>query len=121
VLDVFDKTYSLWTQRRSRFGIKDNKDFTELLLSEVRKRFLKSQPPQQEEIKEICEGQILSIIWRNGVWYGWIKRGVEHENVYFDSRGYKGETGKLVQNRKVRFEIGRNDKGVFARNVSLTS
>jgi cold shock CspA family protein len=121
VLEVFDETYQVWTQNRSRFSIKDNKDFTELLINQARKRFLKSQPPQQEETKEACAGEILRIISRNGVWFGWIRRGMQHENVYFDSRGYRGEPGELIPNRKVSFEIGRNDKGSYAKNVVLTS
>src|SRR5271165_5102486 len=121
VLDVFDKTYGLWTQKGgSRFGIKDNKEFTDLLLQQAERRFTQGQPSKdQDDGRETCEGDLLRIIWRNGLWFGFIKRGFEYENVYFDSRGYRGESRELIPNRRVRFEIAKGDRGHFAKNVTL--
>jgi cold shock CspA family protein len=121
VLDVFDKTHRMWTQKgESRFGIKDNKEFTDLLLQQARARFTQTQRPKDhEDLAEVYEGQVLRIIWRGGVWFGFIKRDAEQENVYFDSRAYKGEPRELGPNRRVRFELGQGEKGWFARNLSF--
>src|SRR5438067_1434426 len=50
--------------------------------------------------REMCEGEVLRIVWRQGVWFGFIKRGIELENVYFDSRGFGGETTELTPDRR---------------------
>jgi hypothetical protein len=121
VLGVFDDTYLLWTQKGgSRFGIKDNKEFTELLLQQAARKFTQIQAStDQDDGKEMCDGEILRVIWRNGVWFGFIKHGVDYENVYFDSRGYHGEARDLIPNRRLRFEIATSTKGQFAKNVIL--
>jgi cold shock CspA family protein len=121
VLEVFDATHELWTKKGgSRFGIKDNKEFTDLLLREAARRFTHSQPSgDKDDGRRACEGQILRIIWRNGVWFGFIRRGFEYENVYFDSRSYRGEPRELVPNRRVTFELATSGRGHFARNVAL--
>lgn len=121
VLNVFDITYRLWTQDRSRHAIKDNKDFTDLLIRQSRERFVKSQVSTSEisedETKTIYQGKILRVIWNHGIWFGFIKRGWQYENVYFDSRGYQGEPRELIPDREVRFNIVHGDRGDFARNV----
>ncbi|MGA3326203.1 MAG: AIPR family protein [Terriglobia bacterium] len=121
VLEVFDKAHRLWTQKGgSRFGIKDNKEFTDLLIQQTARHFAHQlRPAPREETREQSEGQILRIIYRNGVWFGFIKRRAEQENIYFDGRGYKGDPAELVVGRKVTFEVGRSEKALFARNVTL--
>lgn len=121
VLKVFDKAYSLWVQQGgSRFGIKDNKDFTDLLIKEALNHFTQNElPKEQIATVEGNGGKILHIVWRNGIWFGFIKRGTELENVYFDSRGYGGEPRELIPGRQVKFEMAKGDRGLFARNVTL--
>lgn len=121
VLGVFDTAYKLWTQKGgSRFGIKDNREFTDLLLQQAARKFIQNQPSRDpHENRRTCEGEILRVIWRNGIWFGFIKRGFEYENVYFDGRGYQGEPRELVPDRRVRFEIAKSEKGFYAKNVTL--
>jgi cold shock CspA family protein len=121
VLDVFETASKLWTKKGgSRFGMKDNREFTDLLLQQAARRFTQGPlPSEQDDGRQASEGEILQIIWRNGVWFGFIKRGFEYENVYFDSRGYRGEPRELVPKRKVRFEIATSRKGLFAKSVTL--
>lgn len=121
VLDVFETAYKLWTQEGgSRFGIKDTKGFTDLLLQQAARTFTQTPLPRDHgDGRRVSEGEILRVIWRNGVWFGFIKRGFEYENVYFDSRGYRGEPRELVPDRRVRFEIATGEKGFFAKNVTL--
>src|SRR5690606_3921162 len=37
ILDVFDECVHIWSKSKSRYGIKDNREFTDLLLEETRK------------------------------------------------------------------------------------
>jgi cold shock CspA family protein len=60
---------------------------------------------------------VLRIVWRHGLWFGFITRGTELENVYVDSRGYRGDPEDLTPERHVRFEIAKGERGLFARNV----
>ncbi|MDR3571904.1 MAG: AIPR family protein, partial [Candidatus Pacebacteria bacterium] len=121
VLDVFDSTLRAWTdQGGSRFGIKDNREFTDRLVRESQRCFTTSQAAKvRDDERETCEGEVLHIVWKHGVWFGFIKRGIALENVYFDSRGFHGEPSELTPERRVRFEIARGDRGLFAKNVTL--
>jgi cold shock CspA family protein len=121
VIQVFDDAYRIWTEKGgSRFGIKDNKGFTELLVREARSHFAQPDKPKTvEDGREFVEGEILRITWRNTQWFGFIKRGRALENVYFDSRGYVGEPRELIPQRRVRFELATGKKGAFAKHVTL--
>jgi cold shock CspA family protein len=122
VLDIFDATQDLWAKNnRSRFGIKDSKDFSELLIKEAREYFIQSPALADEEDNQVIhKGTILRIIWKKDYWFGFIKHGNQYEdNVYFDSRDYRGDVKNLSPNTPVQFEIGKNDKGYFGTNVQL--
>jgi len=120
VLDVFDQTQSLWTKTRSPFGMKDNKEFTELLLQNARKRFIQGPtPPVVDDAEITFEGTVLRIVWKNGHWFGFIAHGLQYDNLYFDRYGFVGEVRELVPHVKVKFGIGTNDKGKIATNVEL--
>ena len=120
-VEVFDTANKLWIQKgASRFGIKDIKEFTDLLTQQAARRFgLRRTSRKQDEVRVTCEGELLRVIWRNGVWFGFINRGSEHDNVYFDRRGYRGEPRELIPNTRLRFEIAAGERGPFARNVTL--
>jgi cold shock CspA family protein len=106
--------------RRSPYGIKDIKEFTDLLLKQARQYFATSEAPKTaDDLRGTFEGKVLRLVWRGGLWFGFITRGVQDENVYFDSRGYPGEPRELVPEQRVRFDIGKSEKGLFARNVTL--
>lgn len=121
VLDVFDGCLRIWTkdQSRSRHGIKDNKDFTELLLSESRKRFIQGSELVPVEDYPTYSGNILRVIFRDGVWFGFIDRGYQYDNVYFDSRGFRGDVRDLLPGLPVSFELCDGDRGPFGRNVVI--
>jgi cold shock CspA family protein len=62
VLSVFDSTKKLWTQRgKSSYGIKDNKEFTELLLQRARESFIRGLI-QEDSNNIIYEGTVFRII-----------------------------------------------------------
>ncbi len=119
VLNVFDTTQKKWTESRSRFGIKDNKDFTELLIKVAREHFIQKQKPVTTEEKNLHKGKVLRISLNHGVWFGFIKRGVQDENVYFDSRNFNGQVRDLIPGTEVTFELGKREKGEYARNVRI--
>lgn len=123
VLIVFDKTFELWIKKRSRHAIKDNNDFTELLIIQCRKYFMNEKETtfvlDTDEEMSLEHGEIFTIIWNHGVWFGFIKRGWQFENLYFDSRGYDGDPRKLSPRKLVQFEIGHSERGDFAKNVRL--
>lgn len=119
VLKVFDKIQKKWNESKSRFGIKDNKEFTDLLVKLSREHFIQSQDPVIKEETYRHKGKILRVTWRHGVWFGFIKRGIQYDNIYFDSRAYNGELRDLIPGTEVEFELGKRLKGEFARNVRI--
>lgn len=121
VLGAFDRVERLWKERGgSPHGIKDNKEFTDLLIHQVGEQFFKSTTgkPKNEE-RDTSRGEVLRIVWRHGVWFGFIKRGPGLENVYFDSRGFDGNPEDLVPGSRVRAVLAQSDRGIFARSVVL--
>src|SRR6266542_3363667 len=44
ILPIFNSAFKTWLDRgRSRFGVKDNKEFTDLLIDQARKNFMPNQ------------------------------------------------------------------------------
>ena len=120
VLLVFDSSQKKWSQNKSRFGIKDNKEFTELLLKQSREYYMDAQTPITDDVaKLVHQGKILRINWNGGSWFGFIKREGPYDNLFFNNRSYRGEPRNLLQDSKVTFEIGHNEKGEHATNVVI--
>jgi hypothetical protein len=123
VTKVFDIAEKTWLEQGgSQSGIKDQKGFTELLSKICLAQFFVSQPtPVKEEEPPLYESVILNIIHRGDVWFGFIKRGLYEENLYFDDRGYKGDINKLLPYTKVRYQLGSNLRGDMAINIELVN
>lgn len=121
VLEAFDSIQKLWLElNKSPHGIKDNKEFTDLLIENSRKYFIQNQPPiNEKDAVTVYEGSILRIIPKKSHWFGFIERGYQYENVYFDNRVYKGDISKLLPKTRVKFEIGDDKKPSFATKVEL--
>lgn len=120
VLEAFDSIQKLWLElNKSRFGMKDNKEFTDLLIKNSRKYFIQDQAPiNEKDAVTVYEGSILRIISNKSHWFGFIERGYQYENVYFNNRAYKGDISKLLPKTRVKFEIG-DGKRPFATKVEL--
>lgn len=120
VLKVFDTTRTLWIKRgRSADGIKDNKEFTELLVKEAREYFIQGLI-QEEDDNIIYEGIVFNIFHRNEYWFGFIKHvNRDEDNVYFDSRGYVGNVRDLSPGTHIKFERKINTKGYYADNIQI--
>lgn len=125
VVKVFQKSMDLWVSHgNSRYGIKDRKDFTSMMLDLARKSLIDKKEIEVPIINnqpDFMEGYILIVHFDKTQWFGFIKTIYFTENVYFDSRNYKGEIRKLLPNTKVKFVIKRRSKKgkelLYADNV----
>lgn len=125
VVKVFQKSMDLWVSHgNSRYGIKDRKDFTSMMLDLARKSLIDKKEIEVPIINnqpDFMEGYILIVHFDKTQWFGFIKTIYFTENVYFDSRNYKGEIRKLLPNTKVKFVIKRRSKNgkelLYADNV----
>jgi len=111
----FDGAMVAWLEfGKSGYGIKDSKDFTDLL---IRRLALQDTTPPiaNVTIQESVLGSILRIIWKeDDHWFGFISRGNYNDNVYFDKWAYTGDLSRLVPGTKVEYEI---ESGTRAKHV----
>jgi hypothetical protein len=124
VIQVFDNAQKSWLDLgKSRFGIKDSKEFTELLVKESHRGEVNAKgiTTNSEEVKELLDGQVLTILNGKNGWYGFISRGLNLENVYFDNRGYTDTIDKLLPKTKVKFELKKGINGYYSPNVMLVN
>ncbi|QQT61927.1 AIPR family protein [Sphingobacterium multivorum] len=112
----FDEITKLWIkQGGSRFGIKDNKAFTELLLKSIQSVEEVDGDLKKAEFK--YTGKILRLVEKEkGLWHCFIESDELGENIYFDSRSFKGNPKTLTTGKKVRFDIMTTKK---ARSVAV--
>lgn len=138
-VDCFEETVNIWLRSgRSRFGMKDSKDFTDQLLRQARSRFIEGEPlvtsedhrpTEKDEMSSATsetsglthEGEILDIIWRDGRWFAFIKGGRFDENIYFDARAFVGDPLTLARGSRVTYEASFGQRGPYAATVKLAS
>jgi cold shock CspA family protein len=121
-INTYDRVQEVWISRGKSFhGIKDNKEFTDLLIETLHSPNSQVESNEYNDVEDepFYEGKVLNIIWRGDVWFGFIKRGRYEDNLYFDSRGFEGDVSKLTNQTRVRYEIGQNMRGDMAINVEL--
>lgn len=124
ILPIFDQATSEWVKKGNSYhGIKDRKEFTELLQELSRKLLLGDQYPQQNNNEDnLQRGTIFSIRIADGKWYGFIKQGNQLDNLYFDDRGFKGGVAQLQPHIKVEYKSNTKKNGkLFATDVKLIS
>lgn len=110
-VSVFQEVRDQWTKKGgSRFGIKDNRAFTDLLLSVTRKKFF-AKPTTEVESEKKYRGDILRVIYRDNLWHCFIDCKDLLDNVYFDSRGYKADAKKLKPAVTVEFSVMETKSG----------
>lgn len=115
---TFTEIRNLWIQKGgSEFGIKDNKAFTELLLSHTKQKFVEDQPELIVENEQIFQGKILRVVNKAiHYWHCFIESPELESNVYFDSRAYKSDLKELKPNQPVRFTIFETKSGKLSAN-----
>jgi cold shock CspA family protein len=104
-------------ENREKEAIAFEKFVNYILFSLDHKHFIHNTfQTKEKDIATIYEGTILKIISTSDRWYGFIRRGFQYENVYFDNRVYKGDITKLIPKTKVCFEM-ENDTKPRAKRV----
>lgn len=119
-IEIFNKVQKKWQEQgKSFYGMKDNKEFTDLLLKEINPQKVFDEKIAEEKINQQLVGRIVTIIKKNGIWFGFIDQGSNYDNIYFDNRGYSNDVNDLQINLKVMYEVGYNQQGEMAKNVIL--
>lgn len=131
IYELFEKSVETWVNMgKSQFAIKDNCEFTDFLEESARKTYVNKSTNDNTKktlINEVIEdwksGKILSIRINNNKWFAFITYDKNCENVYFDSRAFKGNFNDLRPSLKVRFQLSsKRDNDIvkyFATTVEL--
>ena len=109
-ISLFDKQRNKWSSElhRSPDGIKDIKDFTDLLLSEIRKNTGFTSDLVEDE-NYLYKGKIVKIIKdRFGKYCGFIER--QPNDVFFHSSSTKGMNFFDAEGKLVSYKISTNPK-----------
>lgn len=126
---ILDNALAIWIKGgHSPYGIKDNQDFTKILTEEINKVKKNTAPtikPVVETPSEVyLKGKILSYNPTINInrWYAFIIPEDDGDNVYFDSRSYKGEVRKLVPGSNVEYILSSDiSRGLRAKEVRFNS
>lgn len=120
---IFENAKNIWINEmgKSRDGMKDVSEFTELLLQQVRKQFPIKKELHCNDSEHKYYGIVQStLLDKNYHWYGFIKR--EPENIFFHSAQNRDLDFNNLRGRNVEYAISinpKNDRPV-AINVKCT-
>ena len=132
---IFSQCYADWIKSgNNKYAVKEKKEFTDLLKESARKTFIDISQQKVDYIIEPVgesekwfDGTILSVRISNNRWFGFIKTGMNQENIYFDKKGYKDEFRELIPGRKVCFKYQKRsnkdsqDQMLYATEVKLVN
>ena len=115
-LACMENCVEVWINERkkSKFAIKDNKDFTAHLLSS-----LKSEVKMDN--RNFLSGKVNNVIQRDGRVFAFITYG-SNESIYFDNRSIDSNIilNANLKGKRVKFDVGESNNGKkFAKNVEL--
>ena len=127
-VDFFKRMTKEWIDAGgSKYGVKDSKAFTDLLLKNLSERAggkpttqVGEQPEDERE-----NGVIINLVYNNGDhWYAFIKPEDEGENLYFNKRNYTGELRRIIVGQKVSFvrkkRQDKDGKKLYADDVRIS-
>ena len=123
-IQLFETVREKWIEKGgSPHGIKDNKGFTELLLSVIKDKYYAERPLPVTKDSKVFKGEILRIINnKKKLWHSFIESPEFAENIYFDSRSFNGSFTDLKPKLKVEFEIIKTNTGrTYANKVEIKS
>ena len=113
-VEFFDILNREWIKTGgSKFGVKDSKAFTDLLVKRLREKTGdKTAPHTAGPVEERENGTVINLVYRNDEhWYAFVKPEDEGENLYFDKRNYTGEIRRIITGEQVTFvRKRRSDK-----------
>lgn len=121
-ISIFNLSQNRWKEiGKSAYGIKDNKDFTDLLkqiILEENNNTTKDDNDYECDNTKL-EGVVVNIIKRKDHWFGFIKTDDNQDNIYFDHRGLTESVGSIQPGMNVICEINTNNTKPFATNIRL--
>ncbi|MDZ7324069.1 AIPR family protein [Kosakonia sacchari] len=120
-LEIFDYSQRKWEEiGKSAYGIKDNKEFTDLVSSIIIESTQTSEKPGDEDYRgdDKYEGKIVNIVKRKDHWFGFIKLDEYQDNIYFDQRGLNHPLNSLKPGVSVVCEIIKGGAKPFATNIT---
>ena len=109
-IKLFDETRKEWSEKlnKSIHGIKDNKDFTQLLIKNLRINGSVTSDMVEDD-NYIYKGRIVKIIKdRYGKYCGFIER--KPDNIFFHSASAKGMNLFNAENKLVCYKVSTNPK-----------
>lgn len=107
VVKIFDQAMTIWTTNGgSAYGIKDRKEFTELLLLVAGNRF--KGTASTKPLTEWQYGTIIHFAMRERSWIGILKPERGGKSITFGERGFDGEVRKIVPGVRVRYKLRKN-------------
>lgn len=120
-LEFMNEAINYWTTelKKSKFSIKDNKEFTDVLLQSLNQSLHNIQSVKS---MSIMQGSVNNVILRAGKYFGFITYG-NNNTIYFDSRSIIDNI-KLDhnwKNKRVSFDIVKppHTGKPYAKNVKL--
>jgi cold shock CspA family protein len=125
VVDVFRRTRDIWVndKKRSKDGMKDVSEFTELLLSQTRSTFSVKKTDFGKQPDDTYQSKVLfTKTDKNGNWFGFISKIDEDgDNIFFHSNQNTKLDFADLRGKKVEFTLGKNpvDKKLIALNVAV--
>ena len=122
VTEIFHRSKDIWIidKKRSRDGMKDVAEFTELLLEEVRRTFHIQCTEVTAETSTVYQSSVLSTLKdKNGKSYGFIRKSPD--NIFFHSAQNPGLDFNGLRGKAVEYSISHNikDGRDFAINVKV--
>lgn len=118
-IEFMNEAINYWTTQlnRSKFSIKDNKDFTDILI-----KSLKQSLNSVKNIKSMdtMQGYVNNVILRDGKYFGFITYG--NNNIYFDARSIPNNErlDGSWKKKRVSFDTARDSQGrLIAKNVKV--
>jgi len=110
---IFKSTMLIWTEKmgKSRYAIKDVEDFTNLLLSEIRKSFSEKEKESDPKVDEefIYKGIVMkTMVDRFGNPCGFIKR--YPDNIFFHYQQNKNLKFSKLEGKWVSYRLSKNIK-----------
>ena len=127
-VETFDSLTREWIGTGgSKFGVKDAKAFTDLLVKRLNERTGGAPSPQAADypVDERENGAVINLVYHNDDhWYAFIKPDDEGENLYFDRRNYTGEVRRIIIGAQVSFirkkRTDKEGKKLYADDVRIT-
>ncbi|NIF38537.1 AIPR family protein [Enterobacter sp. Tr-810] len=121
-IEIFDYSQKKWEEfGKSAYGIKDNKEFTDLVSNIIVELTQVREEKVDEEYKneDKYEGKIVNIIKRKDHWFGFIKLEEFQDNIYFDNRGTDYSLTSLSPGVNIICEVEKGVSKPYATNITM--